>query len=101
MNTLVCIPVVWSDNCVPPHLVFFAHNMAPNLAASQHATIHNMIVSRKLSAQIAAIAGCSKHSIKNLRSNLATLAEVNDCTDLDVADFYYLPPQDRENISIT
>jgi hypothetical protein len=45
--------------------------MAPNLAASQHAMIHDMIVSETLSAaQMADVAGCSKRSIKYIRSNL-------------------------------
>jgi len=46
-------------------------NMAPNLAASQYAIIHDMIVSGTLSAaQMADVAGCSKRSIKSIRSNL-------------------------------
>jgi transposase len=45
--------------------------MAPNLAASQHALIHDMIVSETLSAaEMADVAGCSKRSIKYFRSNL-------------------------------
>jgi transposase len=45
--------------------------MAPNLAASQHAMIHDMIVSGTLTApQMADAAGCSERSIKRHRSNL-------------------------------
>jgi transposase len=45
--------------------------MAPNLAESQHALIHDMIVSGTLStAQMANVAGCSKRSIKSIRSNM-------------------------------
>jgi transposase len=45
--------------------------MAPTLAASQHAIIHDMIVSGDLSTkQMADVAGCSDRSIKHIRSNL-------------------------------
>jgi hypothetical protein len=45
--------------------------MAPNLAASQHELIHDMIVSKSLKTdQMADIAGCSPRSVKVIRSNL-------------------------------
>lgn len=45
--------------------------MAPNLAESQHALIHDMIVSGTLSAtEMANIAGYSKRSILSHRSNI-------------------------------
>src|SRR5580658_5709109 len=45
--------------------------MAPNLAASQHELIRDMIVSKSLKTdQMADIAGCSPRSVKAIRSNL-------------------------------
>lgn len=45
--------------------------MAPNMAASQHDLIRDMILARSLStAQMAKVAGCSERSIKAIRSNL-------------------------------
>jgi hypothetical protein len=45
--------------------------MAPNLAASQHDMIRDMIMSKSLSTnQMADVAGCSPRSIKAIRSNL-------------------------------
>jgi transposase len=45
--------------------------MAPNLTPSQHAIIHDMIVSGTLSApQMAEASRCSERSIKHIRSNL-------------------------------
>jgi hypothetical protein len=45
--------------------------MAPNLAASQHELIQNMIISGSLtSSQMAEVAPCSTHSIKHIRANL-------------------------------
>ncbi|TVY71305.1 hypothetical protein LSUE1_G004474 [Lachnellula suecica] len=45
--------------------------MAPNLAASQHDQIRDMILSRSLRiAQMANTAGCSTRSVKAIRSNL-------------------------------
>jgi hypothetical protein len=45
--------------------------MAPNLAASQHELIRDMILSNVLTtAQMADVAGCSDRSIRHIRSNL-------------------------------
>lgn len=46
--------------------------MAPNLAASQHNLIRDMIISKllKKDAQMAEVARCSTRSIKHIRSNL-------------------------------
>jgi transposase len=45
--------------------------MAPNLATSQHAMIHDMVVSGDLSTkQIADVAGCSDRSVKHIRWNI-------------------------------
>ena len=45
--------------------------MAPNLAVSQHETVHDMILSKSLAtAQIAEAAGCSERSNRAIRSNL-------------------------------
>lgn len=45
--------------------------MAPNLAASQHDQIRDIILSKSLTtAQMADTAGCSTRSIKAIRSNL-------------------------------
>lgn len=45
--------------------------MAPNLAASQHDQIRDMILSKSLTdTQIADVAGCSTRSIRAIRSNL-------------------------------
>jgi transposase len=45
--------------------------MAPNLAASQHELIRDMIVSKSLKTdQMADVAGCSSRSVKAIRSNL-------------------------------
>jgi transposase len=45
--------------------------MAPNLAASQHELIRDMILSKSLTtAQMADVAGCSERSIRYIRSNL-------------------------------
>jgi hypothetical protein len=45
--------------------------MAPNLAASQHVTIHDMIIAGALSAgQMGEAAGCIKRYIKAIRSNM-------------------------------
>ncbi|XPS78855.1 hypothetical protein M3J09_010858 [Ascochyta lentis] len=45
--------------------------MAPNLAASQHNQIRDMILARTLTtAQMATVTGCSERSIKATRSNL-------------------------------
>lgn len=58
--------------------------MAPNLAASQHGLIRDMIISRSLTtARMADVAGCSTRSIKAIRSNLRyfgnTRAPSNGC----------------------
>ena len=48
-----------------------ATDMAPNLAASQHDLIRDMISAGTLTtAQMAVVAGCSERSIKAIRSNL-------------------------------
>ncbi len=45
--------------------------MAPNLAASQHEMIHDMILSKSLAtAQMSEVAGCSECSVRAIRSNL-------------------------------
>ena len=45
--------------------------MAPNLAHSQHALVHDMITSRSLTAsQMGDVAGCSERSIKYIRANV-------------------------------
>jgi transposase len=45
--------------------------MAPNLAALQHGLIRDIISAETLTTtQMAAVAGCSKRSIKAIRSNL-------------------------------
>jgi transposase len=45
--------------------------MAPNLAASQHAMIHDMLLDGSLKAvQIAAAAGCSDRAIRRIRFNV-------------------------------
>lgn len=45
--------------------------MAPNLAASQHALIRDMILSKSLTtSQMADAAGCSERSIRAIKSNL-------------------------------
>ena len=45
--------------------------MAPNLAASQHDLIRDMILASSLTTvQMAAVAGCSERSVKAIRSNL-------------------------------
>lgn len=45
--------------------------MAPNLAASQHDLIRDMILSNSLTtAQMADAAGCSERSVRHIRSNL-------------------------------
>jgi transposase len=45
--------------------------MAPNLAASQHDLIHDMILDNSLTTpQMADVAGCSERSIRHIRSNL-------------------------------
>ena|SRR2546423_5888641 len=45
--------------------------MAPNLAASQHDMIRDMILSRSLKdVEMAAVAGCNDRSIRTIRSNL-------------------------------
>ena len=45
--------------------------MAPNLAESQHAEIHDMILSESLTAaQMAEVAGCSSRSIRTIRLDL-------------------------------
>ena len=47
------------------------HNMAPNLAESQHALTHDMALSGTLSArQMANVAGCSKRTIHSHRLNM-------------------------------
>lgn len=47
------------------------HDMAPNLAASQHNQIRDMILSKLLTdTQMADVAGCSTRSIRAIRSNL-------------------------------
>src|SRR2546423_1862146 len=51
--------------------------MAPNLAASQRQLIHDMIVSKLLTAaQMADVAGCSIRSVKYIRSNLRSFGTV-------------------------
>ncbi|THC88362.1 hypothetical protein EYZ11_012193 [Aspergillus tanneri] len=51
--------------------------MAPNLAASQHELIRDMILSRSLTtAQMADVAGCSERSIRYIRSNLRLFGSV-------------------------
>ena len=51
--------------------------MAPNLAASQHELIRDMILSRSLNtAQMAGVAGCSERSIRYIRSNLRLFGSV-------------------------
>jgi hypothetical protein len=51
--------------------------MAPNLAASQRQLIHDMIVSKSLTAaQMADVAGCSIRSVKYIRSNLRSFGTV-------------------------
>ena len=56
----------------PSYLLYDnAHNMAPNLAESQHALTHDMILSGTLSArQMANVAGCSKRTIHSHRLNV-------------------------------
>ena len=56
----------------PSYLLYDnAHNMAPNLAESQHALTHDMILSGTLSArQMANVAGCSKRTIHSHRLNM-------------------------------
>lgn len=45
--------------------------MAPNLAASQHDQIRDMVLSKSLTdVQMADVAGCSTRSIKAIRSNI-------------------------------
>ncbi|RYN15552.1 hypothetical protein AA0115_g12996 [Alternaria tenuissima] len=45
--------------------------MAPNLAASQHDLIRDMILDNSLTTpQMADVAGCSERSIRHIRSNL-------------------------------
>jgi transposase len=45
--------------------------MAPNLAASQHDLIRDMIIDNTLTTpQMADVAGCSERSIRHIRSNL-------------------------------
>ena len=44
--------------------------MAPNLAASQHELIRDMILSKSLTPGIAEAAGCSERSVRAIRSNL-------------------------------
>ena len=45
--------------------------MAPNLAASQHDMMRDMILSKSLKdVDMAAVAGCSDRSIRTIRSNL-------------------------------
>ena len=45
--------------------------MAPNLAHSQHALVHDMITSRSLTAsQMGDVVGCSERSIKYIRANV-------------------------------
>lgn len=45
--------------------------MAPNLTASQHVIIRDMILSRSLkTTDMAKVAGCSDRAIKRIRSNL-------------------------------
>jgi len=45
--------------------------MAPHLAASQHAIIHDMLIDGTLmDVQIAAVAGCSDRAIRRIRSNI-------------------------------
>jgi len=53
--------------------------MAPNLAASQHDMIRDMIMSKSLKTdQMADVAGCSPRSVKAIRSNLRdTLTSVS------------------------
>jgi transposase len=49
----------------------FCPTMAPNLAASQHQLIGDMILSRSLKqTEMAAIAGCSERAIRRMVSNL-------------------------------
>ena len=51
--------------------------MAPNLAASQHELIRDMILSKSLTtAQMADVAGCSERSIRYIRSNLRCFGSV-------------------------
>jgi hypothetical protein len=51
--------------------------MAPNLAASQRRTIHDMILSNELTAaQMANAAGCSVRAVKYIRSNLRAFGSV-------------------------
>lgn len=51
--------------------------MAPNLAASQHELICNMILSRSLTtAQMAGVANCSERIIRYIRSNLRLFGSV-------------------------
>jgi transposase len=51
--------------------------MAPNLAASQRQLIHDIIVSKSLTAaQMADVAGCSIRSVKYIRSNLRSFGTV-------------------------
>jgi transposase len=53
--------------------------MAPRLAASQHALIHNMIVSSKpfSSSRIAKDATCSIRRVKRIRSNMKAFGSVH------------------------
>lgn len=51
--------------------------MAPNLAASQHELIRDMILSRSLTtAQMASVANCSERSIRHIRSNMRLFGSV-------------------------
>jgi hypothetical protein len=46
-------------------------NMAPNLAASQHELIRDMVISKSLdTTQMTDVAGCSDRSIKSIRLGL-------------------------------
>lgn len=54
-----------------------ATEMAPNLAASTLAFIHDMIVSNELTApQMAEAAGCNERTIRRLRSNMRLFGSV-------------------------
>ena len=51
--------------------------MAPNLAASQHVLIRDMILSKSLTtSQMANVAGCSERTIRSIQSNLQCFGTV-------------------------
>jgi hypothetical protein len=56
-----------------------AATMAPNLVASQHNLIRDMILSSSLTtAQMADVAGCGERSMRNIRSNLRCFGTARD-----------------------